>query len=110
MQQHIITGAPAAFVKSAKKLIAERDVSLSLRSVSAEGGKLAAILQEGSSAPNTPGSLIQVKAATVPVKEAGGFIADLQAENPLWSLDAVFAAKGEDAKASVLVVASLRQP
>lgn len=108
MQQHIITGAPVAFVKSANKLIAERDVSLTLRSVSLSDGKLAAIAQEGSGASNSPGSLIEVRASAV--KDGSRFIADLQAENPLWSVEAVFAAKGEESKASILVVASLRQP
>lgn len=107
--QHIITGAPAVFAKSINKLAAASGVSLSVAAISYNDSKLAAVINELAGSANSPGSLIEIRVAAV--KDGGRFIADLQAENPLWSVRAAFAAKGEESKAAaVLVVAVLRQP
>jgi hypothetical protein len=109
-QQHLLAGAPAAFAKSFNQLAANRDVALAIGPISFNDGKLACVVRESSRAANSPGSLIEVKVATLTVKAADKLLQDLQAVNPLWRVEAVFAAKGEDAKSSVLIVASLCQP
>jgi hypothetical protein len=112
MNQHIIQGTPAAFAKSVNQLVKDRDVSLSMRGISFEGGRLAAIIDESERSPSSSGSIISVQATVS--KTPQKLIDDLRAENPMWTLDAVFpvgAADDTKAKAtSTLVIASCRQP
>ena len=107
--QHIIQGDAPAFAKSANKLIAERDVALAIGRISHTEGGLAALIEELPRPVNAPGALIEVR--TYKTKDAKKQLASLHAANPMWTVEAVFAAASEEGKAkATLMVVSLRQP
>lgn len=60
MRSHIITAPPSEFDLVARRLIAARDVSLVIRSVSFSNGQLAAVLDERDGGRTVSGSLLEV--------------------------------------------------
>ncbi len=107
--QHVIHGDPAAFAKAANKLIASRDVALSIHSVAFADGRLAAVIEESQRISGSSGALIEISASRQ--KDPARHLESLRAENPMWRIEAAFPLPEEaKGKPAILTIISLRQP